>query len=152
MKSLLIDVDVVEIKTNTIVPADGSKSQLKRFSVFALRNITIKSGVFQNMNNLSLLELHSPRVKRIEKGAPRVKRIEKGAPRVKRIEKGAFKTTEKSDEKLYIMIVLPKWSGHEFEAGAFDGVQRNRVDITMIGLEIDIISEWVFESILKQNP
>ena len=105
---MLIDVDVVEIKTNTIVPADGSKSQLKRFSVFALRNITIKSGVFQNMNNLSLLELHSPRVKRIEKGAPRVKRIEKGAPRVKRIEKGAFKTTEKSDEKLYIMIVLPK--------------------------------------------
>ena len=133
-----LGTNVTEIPENCISPVNGHESQLKQLHLDQYfqnpfrPKWTIKSGAFQNLNQLKSLELWGF---------------------FNKIETGAFKLNKKSDEKLNISIVsCSHFSGDLFEEGAFDGIQRPvYIDLFLRPHKTDYIPESSFKS-LMDNP
>ena len=67
------ELNLTEVPTNAIVPYDGSKSQLTKLVILnRWRNLTVRSGAFQNMIDIPLLKFDEVRITKFEKEAFRM--------------------------------------------------------------------------------
>ena len=131
LKTLMIGLDVDVIPSNAIVPFNGHQSELILLSLSSQRNLTIKSGAFQNLN-LSQLEFYSIKFHFIEKGA--------------------FQFNIKSNQRLTLFFAHYEnhLQGESFQAGAFDGIQRPII-IRIFNSSVNFLPESTFKSLLENQ-
>ena len=140
LTQLSIQTKIDEIPTNAIVLIDGKESQLTKFEIEqTAKHLTIKSGAFQNLNNLQEISL-------------RVSNLSK-------IESGAFNFNKTSDKELTIIFHssnyknknIVHFSGDLFQNGTFHGIKRQTVHVQFEMPKLDYIPESSFKTILDQN-
>lgn len=130
-------IDVTEIPTGFLKPNNGIESKLQSIHLVLLSgwkpdsSVTIKSGAFSHLNNLNNIVINGAQIKSIEKEA--------------------FKFDKKSDQKLVIKFSNSYLSADSIEAGSFDRIQRNIVDIVFDSHNIEYVPESSFKLILD-NP
>ena len=69
LKFLMIGLNVNEIPTDFIKPIDGQKSKLMKLQINSLKELTIKSRAFQNLNEILVIGISHSKINLIEKEA-----------------------------------------------------------------------------------
>ena len=120
------DLNVSEIPSNALRSLDGV-SKLWRIALRSASNLTINSGAFQNLTQLTNLDFfENPFIL---------------------FKKQSLKFNAKSNKYLSIDFHHCKFSGQTFESGAFDGIQRP-LKIYFEDMTIDYLPESAFKSVL----
>ena len=126
-----------EVPTDAIVPFDGSKSQLTKLVILnRSRNLTVRSGAFQNMVDIPLLKFDEVRITKFEKDAYKLN------------------LTKDSNKQLHILIINSDLFGDSFQVGMFDkSIIKRPILLEFYNVKIDFIPESVFKPVLfnKQN-
>ena len=133
--SINIQTNVTEIPTNAFAPVDGKESKLELLWIKQSNpaSTKVKSGAFENLNNLDRINLWV---------------------QMSKIESEAFKLNKKSDKGLTIDFLFANhFTGDTFENGTFNGIQRERINILfqVPTSKIDYLPEHSFKSILDLN-
>ena len=126
-----IDINVSEIPVNAIKSIDRHQSPKLQYIFFKLsQNATIKSGAFQNLDNLTEIEFFNTTIK---------------------FEKESLKFNTKSNKPFLLQFVNCSLTGESFEFGAFNGTS-NHLQIRLYGTNINYFPEAVFKPILDRSP
>ena len=129
---LTIGLNIDEIPSNALQPIGGQPSKLGLLLITAHQNITVKSGAFENLNQLYYINIYNTNIKTIEKEA--------------------FKFIDISNRTLRIAFQGCNLtnSGDSFQNGSFDGSQR-QLDIHFQRTNINYFNEGVFKSVLDNK-
>ena len=130
LKSLRLSLNIDEIPTNAIEPIDGRQSKIKYLYLESHKNLTIDSGAFQTLNQLTLLSLENSKINRIQNSA--------------------FKFNNESKELLDIYFTDCNFTTNSFQNGSFDGLQRP-VHVLFQRSNISYLNESPFKSLLNRN-
>lgn len=124
-----------EVPTNAIVPVDGSKSPLTKLVILnRSRNLTVRSGAFQNMIDIPLLKFDEVRITKFEKDAYKLN------------------LTKDSNKQLHILIINSNLSGNSFQVGMFDkSIIKRPILLEFYNVQIDFIPESVFKPVLSNK-
>lgn len=130
LTTMTIGLNVTEIPADAFLPING-QSKLETLTIIDQSNhgLVVKSGAFQNMNNLRQIKLPI---------------------QVKTFEKGAFKLNTKSDVELLIIFEYNFINGKTFDSGTFDGINRP-VGILLYASTIDYFPEATFKPLLNDD-
>lgn len=125
-----ISVNVSEIPANAIKSVDGHELSKLQYIVLKLsQNAKIKSGAFQNLDNLTAIGILNSTIK---------------------FEKESLKFNTKSNKPFSLQFYNCSLTGQSFETGTFNGTS-NYVQIRLIGTSINYFPETVFKPILDNS-
>ena len=126
LSGITIGLNIKELPT--IAPA-GGKTKLNYMTVLSHQKLTIKSGTFQHLNQLFVIDFWGTTIERIESGA--------------------FTFNPKT--RLNLKFSNCTISGQSFQSGAFDGIPKP-IEIYFDSTDIDYLPEEAFHSVFsKQN-
>lgn len=120
-------LNLTEIPENAIVPYDGRKSQLTKLVILnRSRNLTVKSGAFQNMIDIPLLKFDQVRITEFEKEAFRMN------------------LTDNSNKTLHINFLNSNITGNSFQVGIFNkSIIKRPIFLDFKNIKTDFVSESV---------
>lgn len=149
LKTLAIKLNVNYLPTSAIEPIGGKQSNLTNLLIESEQNLTIRSGAFQHLVQLTYLNLYNFTKLEFEKKAFKFKNSSNNSLTV-RFERCNLQG--KSNFYLKIFQFISYLSGESFRNGTFDRVQRS-LHILFKNSNISYFGEAVFKSLLgnKQN-
>ena len=134
LESLTIGLNVTEIPENWIQPINSqNQSKLDVIEIDIEQSLTVKSGAFQNLNNLRVVEISGTQ------------------SRINFIEKGAFKLNSKSDKEFRIIFWTVELTNESFQNGSFDGIGQRPLKIYLLGSDINYLDKTIFGSVLASK-
>lgn len=128
LNEFVIKLNVSEIPSNALRPIN--EYVLNEFGFGSIQILTINSGAFQNLKNLTEINIFETKIQSFKNDS--------------------FKLHSNSDNKLQISISDSNLTGESFEFGAFNGLQRP-VEIRFWKSDVNYISESTFKSVLNSQ-
>ena len=131
LEVLEINLQTVEIPSNAIIPV-GNQTKLKRVSIENRDKVlTIKSGAFQHLNQLHVIEFFYSSIQTIEKEA--------------------FKLESTSNSSsIKIGFYWCHLTNETFKNGSFDGITKP-IEVEFMGAKINYLAEGVFKTVLSNK-
>ena len=130
LKDLDIGLNVTEIPTNSIEPI-GNQTSLQILYIRA-KELTIKSGAFQQLKNINFIEFLGAKINRIEKEAFKL-------------------NSDLNDKSFQISFVDCLLTDQSFQNGSFDGIPRNQIEIEFQSMNISSLPEVSLKTIFDNK-